>query len=177
MSGATSYRVQVRAAIAQAILGANTLAGTSVYGPRDWPTAINLLSCVIVQPPPRERMESLVRGAPSFTTTALIPVTARVSGTTIAAVDSQIETLLTQIKGAVLSSNALYALIQQVALIETQTVLTAEGQHQIGELGIIFACEYPEFFDAAPGVLLTEFQSTITDQTSGETLATFDAKL
>lgn len=175
-TGALSIRQQIRAAFVAALTQYSRLGNVRVSGPRDFPTTTADLPAVIVMPATRERMESLVRGAPSFTTTALIPVTARVAGTSIADVESQVEQLLQDIKLALFSYQPLLDLLQQFATVDTETVLTGEGEHQIGEISALFACEFPEFYDPAPGFPVTEIQTTLTDATSGKVIGSFDNK-
>jgi len=172
-----SYRKQIRSAILGAIQAANTAAGTRVFPPRDLPTDPKIMPCVIVSSPPRERAQSLVKGQPSFETTGLFPVTVRVAAQTIESIDDQLETLIVQIKGAIFSYMPLIDLIERVAFVETTTELISEGSNKIGQANIVFACEFPEFYSPAPGVPLTEFQATITDQVTGVQLGSFDLKL
>ncbi|HET6606742.1 MAG TPA: hypothetical protein VFG62_08750 [Rhodopila sp.] len=172
----TSMRQQIRSAILAAIQAANTAAGTRVFGPRDLPTDPKIMPCVIVSSPPRERSESLVKGQPSFETTGLFPVTVRVAGQTIEAIDAQLETLIVQIKTSVFSYMPLLDLIERVTFMETSTELLSEGTNQIGQANIIFACEFPDFYYPAPGVPITEFQATITNQATGAQLGSFDLK-
>jgi hypothetical protein len=178
MSGTiTSHRQQIRAALILAIASGQTAAGASVFGPRDWPTSPEKLPCIIAASPPRERAESLVRGRPSYETTGLFPITARVAGTSIESVDNQLETIIVQIKTAVFSNQAFLDLIERVSFIETTTTFTSDSKNHIGEAVIVFGCEFPEFYSPSPGVPLTEFQATITDQTTGEQIGSFDVKL
>lgn len=172
-----SYRQQIRSALIAAITVGQTSAGASVFGPRDWPTTPDRLPCIIVSSPPRERAENLMRGQASYETVCLFPVTARVAGRTIESIDAQLETIIAQIKSAVFSNLALLDLIERVVFIETTTTLTSDSNNQIGEAVMVFGCEFPEFYNPAPGVPLVEFQGTLNDQTSGDQIGSFDLKI
>lgn len=168
---APSYRAQVRDAILAAIRAGNTLAGKAVFGPRDWPTAASRLPCVIGETPPRERMTAIVKGPPFFETRAVIPVTARVKGNTVTDVDTQIETLVAQIKAAVFAWQPLRDMIEQIASVEIHTELTSEAREHLGEVSFYFEVEFPERYEPAQGVPLSGVDITVTDQTTGDTLA------
>ncbi len=174
MSGST--RSQIRDALRLAIKG-NTTAGDAVFGPSAWPDRPERLPVVIVQSPPHERAQAIVKGQPSYETRAIVPVIARVAAKSVGDVDAALETLIGQIKAAVFQWLPFQQLIEQVASIETRTAITAESDWHIGEAVMLFECEFPEFYYPAPGVPLAEIQGTLSDQTTGTTVDTFDVQL
>lgn len=174
MSGITlSYRQQVRNQIRAAIQAATTAAGTRVFGPRDLPTEPNLMPCVICSSPPHERAVSLVKGQPYFETTAYFPVTVRVAAQSVDSIDAQLETLIIQIKQAVFSYMPLLDLVERAVTVDTTTALLSEGENKIGEANLVFGFEFPEFYQPAPGVPLTEIQGAVTDANTGTDLGEF----
>jgi hypothetical protein len=169
-----SIRADIRAAIINAILTAPTDAGGAVFGPRAWPDSIARLPCVIVQSPPHERAVALIKGPPSYETRAIFPITVRVASQQIADTDAALESLIVQIKEAIFANLEFLSLIEQVASVETRTVITDEGQYQIGEAVMLLECEFPEFYQPAPGIPLAEIQATIP---VGDNTVSFDLKL
>ena len=155
------YRNDIRDAIIAALKAAGTMAGNSVYQPDDWPTGTPAMPLILVNAP-HERKESLVRGAPSFRTTATIVAIGRVSGTSMNQVQADIETLCEQMEQAVLTDQMIPQMIQQFASVETQVILTSESRTHIAEATIAFAAEFDQFFEPAGGLPLTEIQLTLT---------------
>lgn len=174
MSGST--RAAIRDALRLAIKG-NTAAADAVYGPRDWPERPDRLPMIIVQSPPHERAQAIVKGQPSYETRAIFPVMVRVAAKTVGDVDTALEQLIGQTKAAVFSWLPFQQLVEQVASVETRTALTAEADYHLGEAAILFEAEFPEFYYPAPGVPLAEVQGTLTDQTTGTTVGSFDVIL
>lgn len=172
-AGWPDNRRQIRNAILAAIQKAETAAVSRVFGPRDLPTAPNMMPCIIVSSPPRERSESLVKGQPSYETTGLFPVTARVAAKDITKADEQIEELVTQIKVAVFSYRPFLDIVERVTFVETSTELLSEGENKIAQVNIVFACEYPEFFYPAPGVPLQGIEGTIAEDWGTEARGSF----
>lgn len=170
-----TIRSDIRAALIAAITPAVT--PVPVVGPRDWPEKPDRLPMVILQSPPHERAQALVKGPPSYETRAIFPVTIRVAKQTIADADAALEALIEQVKVGIFQWLPFQQLVEQIASVETRTVITSEGAYQIGEAVILLECEFPEFYSPAPGAALTEFQGTVADQTTGETLETFDLHL
>lgn len=132
---------------------------------------------MIGETPPRERMAAVAKGPPFFETRAVIPVTARVKANNVTDVDTQIETLVNQIKVAVFGSQPLRDLIEQIASVEIHTELTSEAREHLGEVSFYFEVEFPERFLPAGGVPLTGVDLAVTDQSTGNTIASAVAQV
>lgn len=171
----SSTRSDIRAAIVAALQAG--VVGVPIVGPRDWPDTPDKLPLVIVQSPPHEKKTVLVKGRPEYETRGIFPITIRVARTTIQDADAALETIITQAETALFSWLPFQDLIEQVATVETRTVITAEASHHIAEAVMLLECEWVEFFSPSPGFTITEYQGTIADQTTGKTLGTFDVKV
>jgi hypothetical protein len=130
-------RKALEVAALEALIDANTLAAGRVYEPRDWPTRPELFPLLIVTAP-RERKMNFFPGQPAFTTTISLVVVGRVMAPTSEAAYEDLDTLSGQIEDALMFTPSFASAIQQFASIDTQMTVSAEGKHQIGEIGVTF---------------------------------------
>jgi hypothetical protein len=151
-----TYRDQIVAAVVTTLLAANTLAGVNVYAERDWPlTAVQLPSIMVKTP--AERKDSLVRGVPQFTTTAMVMVLVRATGPTSQAVAGTLADICEQIEQAVISAgSAVQIMVQQFTTVETEIRTTSDGADPLGDALVSLACEFYEIFPAPDGPALAE---------------------
>lgn len=145
----TLYRVELREAVAAAILAANTTAETRVYTARTMPSRADALPNVYIQSP-TDRAESLNRGSPQFVRTGTITVIARVAAASGPAAESLLDVLTEQIELAVVSNNPLMQMITQISSMETGVRVNAENNPVIGEAMMNFYLEWMESFAAPP---------------------------
>ncbi len=167
------YRVRVRDAIVAALKAAGTLAGESVFSPRDLETQDAALPVILVHMPLERKAFLGKGGVPRFQTTATIAVVGRLEGSDPMAVEAQAELLCDQIAEAVLTGPVVL-LVESFASVETQLVVSSEGEQHVGEAQLAFAIEFFEVFPPAGGAPL-QIQATVADPSSGATLASFTA--
>lgn len=169
-------RQQLADAARTAIIAANTLAGSSVFEPRDWPNTLADFPMVIVSTP-RERKTSLGRNNREFNTVISLAIIARVAATSDEKASTDLRTLTDQLENAIIVSPALSATVQQFVSIEMASAVTAESEYHVGEAGLIFECEVYQIYGPDTGTALTDVRATITNQTGGGTLTVADATL
>jgi hypothetical protein len=140
-----------------ALQAAGTLAGLAVYTAKTFPTDPVELPMLILQTP-IERKESLGRnGPPSFTTVMHLAVNARVTGTSEAAIETDLDTLCSQVEAALLCSDDFMRVLQQVRSVDTQFGVFANGGALIGAAEIVLECETFQEFDPPPGEDVQQF--------------------
>ena len=159
----TTTAAMLRGLAVQALRGA-TAAGESVYSPLDWASYAGSYPVIGLQTP-AEQKESLGRnGAPQFTVTVTLRVTARAQAAAVgldqgaAAVEAVIEQLQSQIEIALINNPALMGLLQQISSVHVQKDVSAEGKYHLGELVMELGLEFyqgPEDFFPIPAVPLT----------------------
>lgn len=155
---------QIRELITEALKN-HTSAKNRVYSPRDWPTKPDLFPAILVSAP-FETKRSHGRHAPQFTTVTTVRVVGRVicydsededNGAELAAADCEI--LKGEIERAVINNPDIQCEIQQFVKVESETIVSAEGEGHIGQLVIHFEVEYyqgPEDFFPIEAPLLDE---------------------
>ncbi|MCF6763837.1 phage tail protein [Pseudomonas fragi] len=142
----------------EALVGA-TEAGDRVFAARSWPIAKGDYPLLYLHSP-AEDMDSLGRnGAPQFTVTAVIRISARIqlkhmAGNAAAAKSvDELETIQQQIKRAVINYPPLMARLQQFSFIRSQIQEDGEGQLELAELVMDIGMEFyqgPEEFYPIP---------------------------
>lgn len=154
----------LRTTAAAALTGA-TDAGANVFSPLDRPTWAGDYP-VIFLATPEEQKESLGRsGAPQFTVTATLRITARVqmnqaakdAGAAQAMVE--LEKMQRQIEVALINNPALMSLLQQFAWVRVTKDVSGQGEGNLGELLMDFGLEFyqgPEDFYPIPSSPLEE---------------------
>jgi hypothetical protein len=155
------------------LIEANTDAFDRVSGPKDWPTRPELFPAMVVSVP-RERKVSLGRGVPQFNTTITLVVIARDVDVTEEPVARRLLILKEQIENALICTTSFILPIQQFSMIDTQSVVTAEGKQHIGEIGMTFEIEIYQVYEPNDAVPLVDIRGTITNGAGGGTLATID---
>lgn len=144
----SSRRGQLRTLAHDAIVAAGTLAGNSVFLPRDWPTNSNIMPAVLIQTP-REGKRSRTEGGgiPSYNTTTFLELQCQVSSTVPGTVEDDLETLVDQIELAIMGlAIGPPQYLREISAVEYQMALSAEGATHIGQVTMTFACEYREDF-------------------------------
>ena len=148
-------RAQYRGLVVAQLVAANTPAGTRVYESRALPTASAQLPAILVQTP-SERKESVGRGPVKFTTLVTLVVVGRLEAPTYQAAEVAAETLCEQIELAILANTVTVNPIQQFRSVETHISIDDAGKKPLGEVGLVFEVELPQFYDPATPVVLTE---------------------
>ncbi|WP_321896036.1 ABC transporter permease [Paraburkholderia heleia] len=147
-----------------------TAAGSNVYSPRTWATWDGKYPMLLVQTPD-EHGESWGRqGAPAFTVTTTLRVTARAQAAALtndaaaANVEEQLESMREQIKGALINYPPIMSLLQQFPAFRSTINVPRDGQSPIGELTLDLEMEHvqgPEDFFQPPAVPLQGVDLTI----------------
>lgn len=142
----------------QGLMGA-TNAGDRVFAARTWPIAKGDYPLIYLHSP-AEDMESMGRsGAPQFTVTAVIRISARIqlknmAGNAAAAQSvDDLEVFQQQIKSALINYPPLMARIQQFAFVRSQIQEDGEGALELAELVMDIGMEFyqgPEDFYPVP---------------------------
>ncbi|WP_374572530.1 hypothetical protein [Phenylobacterium sp.] len=152
----------------QALAEAN-VAGGNVFGFRKWPSNVEDMPLVLVGLPDDDKVSQGAIGAPSFTVTAAVPVTARVTapletGDVGAGVCwDQLGALRTQIEIAVINAPCVMSVIQQYAYVRSRVKVSEDGRQYVGELSMVFGLEFyqdADDFYPAPDDDLAEVQVT-----------------
>lgn len=138
------YRTQLLQIMTAALKAANTLAGTNIYAPGDWPTDPQQGPAIQVGRQISENKISTVRGQPAFTTTAMITVDGRLAKTTGEDALTAIEILGDQIMQAILTSESLNRLLQQFSGVETAQEIDSSTGFHIAQITVRFALEFFE---------------------------------
>lgn len=148
-----------------ALQAAPTGAGTNVFSLLDWPTWAGSYPVIFLQTP-TETKESLgPNGAPQFTVTATLRITARVqtpaqaNGAGAAAALVALDAMQRQIEIALVNYTPLMSMLQQVASIHVDKKVDGEGSQNLGEMVMDMALEFyqgPEDFYVIPVTPLTE---------------------
>lgn len=136
------YRAQLRDTAAAQLVAANTLAGASVFVPRDWPTNTGTYPAILVQAY-RERKDA--RGhsqVPQFIATARLSIVGRIQGATAESVESQLDDFCEEIELAILTCQAILQNVSRIAYVETDMGVSSEGRQHIGEVQLDFGLEY-----------------------------------
>ena len=129
-----------------------------IESPGDWQTPSERLPMILLRMA-RERKESTSKGMPTFTTTSVMELSARLEATSEIAAQDAIEALGARIEQALLTNYSLISLVQQVAFIERSIEVTATGRHHVGEFKMAVGFEVFEAFDVldvSPPEALTE---------------------
>lgn len=147
-----NYRNQLRDLAVQGLIAAQTLAGSNVFAPRDWPTNGSIYPSILVQAY-RERKESRAKGSqlPQFIATVILSIEGRlqVMGTEAAAgtAQSQLDTLIWQIESAVLCNQSILQSINRVSFVDMDSGVTASGREHIAQVQLNFGLELPVDID------------------------------
>jgi hypothetical protein len=153
-------RQQLRLMSMNALISAETLAGSSVFGWADWPTRPDLFPLLLVSAP-RERRVSIFPGTLQFNTTITVVVVGRLVGPSPQPVGEGLELLSEQVTNALCLDPVMIRAVQQFNLIETQTVISAESKMHVGEISMSF--DMIVYQDYGPvGVPLTDINITGT---------------
>jgi hypothetical protein len=130
-------RQQLRLMTMNALVAADTMAGNRVFGWADWPTRPDLFPLLLVSAP-RERRISIFPGTLQFNTTISIVVNGRLAGPVPGPIGAALENLSEQITNALCLDPTMSHAVQQYNVVETQTVVSADGKQHIGEIGMTF---------------------------------------
>lgn len=129
-------------------------AGARVYQPGDWPTQPGQMPVIKLRILREHRVSQGRSGAPAYTTTTTIRVIGEVeayasednAGATMA--EAACWRLKRQIEVAIVNAHDLFMRIQQIASIDSQLVLNAEGATHIAAIVMDFAVEFFEGADS-----------------------------
>lgn len=146
----TLYRVELREAVAAAIVAASTDAGPRVFTAMTMPSRAADLPNVYIQSP-TDRAESLNRGPPQFLRTGQISVIARVAASNGPAAEAALDVLSEQIELAVLTNGPLMRMINQVSSMEIGVRVNADTNPVIGEAMMNFFLEWIETYPMPSG--------------------------
>lgn len=152
-------------------LRGKTLAGNSVYSPRDWATRSKDYPLILVQTVYEEKY-SKGRNSPQFDTVTTLQIAARLEE-----LDSQLdddgaikvqlnlERMKEEIERAVINSYEITRYTQQIKHVRSQINLNPDGEAHVGQLVIQLDIEYfqgPEDFYPIEGDELQELYLEIT---------------
>ena len=138
-------RRQIRLA-ALAALSGPAFAGVTVESPGDWSTPPEALPALLLRAP-EEHKESINKGMPEFTTTVTIEIEARVGATDPAEAQDAIEALCYTVEMALLTSDGLIRIVNQVASLATRMEISSNGKIHFGAAVMTVNFEVPEMFD------------------------------
>jgi hypothetical protein len=125
-----------------------TAAGANVFSPRTWATWNNTYPMLLVQTPDEDGDGWGPNGAPAFTVTTKLRITARAQAAAqtndqaAVMVEEQLEDLREQIKAAIVNYPPLMSLLQQYPYFRSTINVPGEGSAPIGELVIDFGLEF-----------------------------------
>lgn len=140
-------RRQLRLAVVAAIQAIQTAAGIAdIDSPGDWTTPPSKLPAVLVRNGP-ERKESIQKGMAEFTTTSSIEIEARLEATTSTAAQDAIEALAYLLENAILTNYSVIGMVSQVASVDTQTEISADGRKHLAGIKMMLNFEMPETYD------------------------------
>lgn len=146
----------LREAAVQGLLAPNSVtlaqyatdAGANVYSPRTWATWNGSYPVLLVQTPDEDGEGWGPNGAPAFTVTTKLRVTARAQAAAqsndqaAVVVEEQLEDMREQIKAAVINYPPLMSLLQQYPYFRSTINVSGEGSEPIGELVIDIGLEF-----------------------------------
>lgn len=164
----TLYRERLREEAARALREANTLAGPNVFTARSWPILASALPMIQLQTL-ADFSESVNRSAPSFKRTVGLLVTAKVEFGTPAEGELLLDAITEQIEMTLMLDVALMAMVQQVAVIQTELAFDSNAGEQIAVARMRFDLEFNQSY-VPSGVPLAEINMQIAN-TSGVVLA------
>lgn len=164
----TTARRQLRLLTVAAV---QQITGVTVLSPGDWETPPKNLPEIKVRVP-SDRKVSTAKSAPTFTTTVTAEILVRVSGATDVAALDAIEALGAQIEDALFGMVSLISIIQQIASVTTQTLVTADGASHIGASLMSVDFEVFEAFDPSTLAALPALQQILVNV---DTARPFDA--
>jgi hypothetical protein len=153
-------RAGLRTLARDTLLAAATVAGPRVYDLHGQPAKLTEFPALVVSTPV-ERKEFSGFGAPQFNTTITLAVMARVAPGSEASAEAQLEQLVEQVQRAVLCTPNMVMPIQRFEFVETQSIVSVEGETMVGEATIMFGCQVPQLYEPDVDVILSEFVTTI----------------
>jgi len=175
----SSGPAQLRSAAIAALLKANTLAGARVFASRDIPFALDQLPAISVYAP-HERGEALSEAgdAPKFRVTLTLHCVARLLATGADPADpgrllaeTQADTLLQQMKDAILSDFAFNAAVRRIPSMTAQLMLDGRAEGTAGEIILELQAEYDDAYAVpVPDTLETVTLVVTPTLESGHTL-------
>lgn len=141
-------RRQVRLA---ALAALQSIPGVTVYSPGDWSLPLARLPAIRMRIA-ADRKQSKQRGQPEFDTTVTLVIEAAVEGSSAEAAQDALEALGYAIEQVLLNSAPLIQISQQVASVDTEIEITAEGAKHVAGQKMLAYFEVFEAFDptAAP---------------------------
>lgn len=147
-----------------------TAAGMNVYSPRTWATWDRTYPVLLVQTPDESGTSWGPNGAPAFTVTTTVRVTARAQSAALeddaaaAAVEEQLEVMREQIKAALINYPPIMSLLSQFPSFRSTIQVPRDGQSPIGELVLEIEMEHvqgPDDFYQVATVPLSEIDVTV----------------
>ncbi|MCP1376043.1 hypothetical protein [Dyella lutea] len=151
--------------LAAAILKNATDAGTNVFAARDWPTWKGGYPVLYLHTPVEEKESLGPNGAPQFTVTSTLRISARVQkptaadGSGAAAAVVALEVIQRQIEVALINNPELMNQLQQFPFIRTEMKVDDDGDQNIAELVVDVGMEFyqgPEDFYPVDAVQLEQ---------------------
>lgn len=136
-------RRQLRLAVLAAL---QAIPSVTVLSPGDWDTPTTVLPAILMRVG-RERKESVAKTQPEFTTSCVVEIEARVEATTAESAQDSIESLGYAIENAVYQNYAVMGMVQQIALVDSETEITANGRRHLAGLKMSVTFEMFESFD------------------------------
>lgn len=149
-----------------------TAAGSNVFSPRTWATWNNTYPVLLVQTPDEDGQGWGPHGAPAFTVTTTLRITARAQAAAQAndqaaiVVEEQLEDLREQIKAALVNYPPLMSLLQQYPFFRSNLNVPGDGSEPIGQLVLDLGLEFvqgPHDFFQPPVVPLQGVDLTVQE--------------
>lgn len=131
----------------QKALKGKTIAGDNVWQPRDYPATPALFPLIFVNSP-KEHKQSQGPNAPAYDVATTFRLVGRVKGKapagalTAAAVQTALGILQRQIERAVINDYDLFQKISQITTVDSEQMITAEGEQNVGEVTMDMVLEF-----------------------------------
>ena len=154
-----SWRQDLRAAAAAAL--APLVPAGRVFQAPTWPLQASSVPAILLNTS-LEAKESLGRAAVAFTVTTQLVVRLQIAAPTDVAAEAAIEALADLAENTLLTSEALMAMLEQVAHLDTELVVTPQSKSYVGEAAITLACQGYWEPVVPPSVPLAEIDVTLT---------------
>lgn len=133
-----SWRTELRAAAAAALTP--LVPAGRVFQAPAWPLAPSSVPAILLATS-LEAKESLGKGAVEFTVTTQLVVRLQLAASTDVTAEATIEALSDAAENTLLTDTAFMAMLEQVAHVETDIVVTPQAKSYVAEAAITLACQ------------------------------------
>ena len=133
-----SWRTELRAAAAAALT--SLVPPGRVFQAPTWPLQPSSVPAILLNTS-LEAKESLGKGAVEFTVTTQLVVRLQLAAASDAGAEAAVEALADAAENALLTSETFMGLLEQVAHVETEIVVTPQAKSVVAEAAITLACQ------------------------------------